>query len=123
MCCAGTQELPENCPYLPLDEQWNNTKERGFLGSAAGAILGGVKALVETRLRDFPNPPLDEQWNNTKERGFLGSAAGAILGGVKALVETRLRDFPNPKGFISLHAVDSMYQYSPLPQETSARLS
>ncbi|CAK0787323.1 hypothetical protein CVIRNUC_010541 [Coccomyxa viridis] len=71
-------ELPENCPYLPLDEQWNNTKERGFLGSAAGAILGGVKALVESRLRDFPNP----------------------------------------KGFISLHAVDSMYQYSPLPQET-----
>jgi hypothetical protein len=74
------QEMPPNCPYLPLDEQWNNTKERGFIGSAAAAVLGNVEAQLKTLANDVCDA-------NTS--------------------------------FVSLHAVDSMYQNSQLPSESS----
>ena len=74
------QEMPPNCPYLPLDEQWNNTKERGFIGSAAAAVLGNVQAQLKTLAHDASD----------------GNAS-----------------------FVSLHAVDSMYQDSKLPLESS----
>lgn len=74
------QEMPPNCPYLPLDEQWNNTKERGFIGSAAAAVLGNVQAQLKTLAHDASD----------------GNAS-----------------------FVSLHAVDSMYQKSQLPKESS----
>jgi len=74
------QELPENCPYLPLDEQWNNTKERGFLGSAAAAVLGTLQAKLDTLIED---------------------------------VKTDNKDF------VSLHAVDSMFQNTKLPSQSS----
>ena len=72
--------MPPNCPYLPLDEQWNNTKERGFIGSAAAAVLGNVEAQLKTLANDVSDA-------NTS--------------------------------FVSLHAVDSMYQNSQLPSESS----
>ncbi len=78
-----TQELPENCPYLPLDEQWNNTKERGFLGSAAAAVLGTLQAKLDTLIED---------------------------------VKTDNKDF------VSLHAVDSMFQNTKLPSQSSRPL-
>ncbi len=74
------QELPPNCPYLPLDEQWNNTKERGFIGSAGASVLGLALAHIKT---------LAEDWSDAN------------------------------KSFVSLHAVDSMYQNSQLPPESS----
>ncbi len=74
------QELPPNCPYLPLDEQWNNTKERGFIGSAGASVLGLALAHIKTLTEDWPDAN---------------------------------------KSFVSLHAVDSMYQNSQLPPESS----
>ena len=74
------QEMPQNCPYLPLDEQWNYAKERGFLASAGAAVLGNLQAQLETRLKDT-------------------SIANAE--------------------FVSLHAVDAMFQETALPEESS----
>jgi hypothetical protein len=88
------QGIPPNCPYLPYDEQWNNTKDRGFLGSVGASVLGNVQAQIKART----SSPLDQisvscLGLRVQVLGFRlpGSVGASMLGNVDAQIKVCVR--------------------------------